>query len=84
MDAKTDLEFLKQKIAAITDHDYGDFMRKTNLYLNRFTESIQTNKPEVQKILKELKTEVQYSSNRRVDDTYDDVMRKLKRIGELL
>ncbi len=59
-----------RKISEINEEDYGDFMRKANLYLNILKKSIfRYSSPQVKKILQELQYIIQFHPNWDIDTT---------------
>ena len=53
------LEDLKTAIQGIVVKDYGDFKRKTILYLNRYAEDIYTSNDDIRRELFRLKWHIQ-------------------------
>lgn len=67
------LNFLK-KVEAIEDLDYGDFMRKANLYLNELLEdeTVSTN-PVLMARVEAMKKYIQFQPNWNVESTKDQI-----------
>lgn len=83
--AKTPIDDFIEKISAINDTDYGDFMRKANSYLIELDEEIYDDIPEpVQELLDELKTEIQFYPNWDIKSTRRRTILMAERIKEEL
>lgn len=76
------LDDLKISIQSINVKDYGDFKRKSILYINRFLE----NKPvssSVQNIFTEMIHKIQYSPNLDIETTRFWTLQKIKSLKDV-
>jgi len=62
------LSLFYEEIHNCTESDYGDFMRKANLYMNDLMERLHANPAAIEKLY-EMKTYAQYSPNWKTDET---------------
>lgn len=68
---------LKSAIQGIVVKDYGDFKRKTILYLNRFVETLDTTDDEFRRQLFRLKWHIQYHPNDEIEVTRNWTLNQL-------
>tara|TARA_B100001248_G_C27398264_1_gene467495 strand:- start:4886 stop:5134 length:249 start_codon:yes stop_codon:yes gene_type:complete len=69
MTTAENVDYFIKKVRAITDTDYGDFMRKSNLYLNNLIAAEPSLNDKQKKTLYEIKQSIQYSPSRNIDET---------------
>jgi hypothetical protein len=78
------LEF-RQNINDISEHDYGDFMRAANVFLNSFIENLQIlSDKNINLRLSKIKNYLQYTPNWDVDSTRILMAEDTKYLDELL
>ena len=70
------IEKFKQDICEILDSDYGDFMRKANVYLQSLKAAGKARaNPEIEKRIAEMQLYIQYFPNWNVDSTRSRILK---------
>ncbi len=75
------LDDLKTSIQSINVKDYGDFKRKTVLYINRFAE-LKTTTPAQKKVLAEMVDKIQFHPNLDIERTRFWALQQIKGLKE--
>lgn len=75
------LEDLKTAVQGIVVKDYGDFKRKTILYLNRYSETIDTSEAEVRRELFKLKWHIQFHPTGEIEPTRNWTLTQLDQLA---
>lgn len=75
-----EIESFEVKVKSLIEYDYGDFMRKSNTYLNRLIETFKSLTPEQRQIFLELKTDLQFSPERNIDLVTQRILAKTKQL----
>ncbi len=79
-----DIEQFINDINSIDDLDYGDFMRRANLYLNHLNENLRPFNQDIKKKLSEMQYYLQFVSNWDVESTRKRIIKDATYIDELL
>lgn len=74
-----DLDDLKTAVQSIIVKDYGDFKRKTVLYLNRYKEKHSLNAQQ-QQLMTELMNKIQYNPNLDIENTRTWTLEQLEKL----
>ncbi len=82
MNKEIAIDIFSKKFNAIDNLDYGDFMRRANLYLMDLDDQITKNK-EVCNLMKQMKDEIQYNPSWDIQSTRDSISRLVKAIGHI-
>ncbi len=84
MEILTEIETFEVKVKSLVEYDYGDFMRKSNSYLNRLIENFKTLTPDQQKLFLQIKSELQFSPERNIDLVTERILTKTKQLKSIL
>ena len=84
MEILKEVENFEAKVKSLVEYDYGDFMRKSNTYLNRLLENFKTLNPEQQKLFLQLKQDLQFSPDRNIDLVTESILTKTKLLKSIL
>ncbi len=82
MNKETAIDIFSKKFNAIDNLDYGDFMRRANLYLMDLDEQINKNK-EIHNLMKKMKDEIQYNPSWDIQSTRDSISKLTKSISQM-
>lgn len=84
MEILREIETFESKVKSLVEYDYGDFMRKSNTYLNRLLENFKTLSPEAREVFLQLKAELQFSPERNIDLVTERILAKTKQLKTIL
>lgn len=82
MNKEIAIDIFSKKFNAIDNLDYGDFMRRANLYLMDLDDQITKNK-EVCNLMKQMKDEIQYNPSWDIESTRDSISHLAKAISQI-
>lgn len=82
MNKEMAIDTFSKKFNSIDNLDYGDFMRRANLYLIELDEQINKNK-EISHLMKQMKNEIQYNPNWDVQATRNSISNLVKTINQI-
>jgi hypothetical protein len=75
-----EIETFETKVKSLVEYDYGDFMRKSNMYLNRLLENFKQLSDEQRTVFLQLKSELQFAPVRDIDVVTEKVLAKTKQL----
>lgn len=82
MNKEMAIDAFSKKFNSIDNLDYGDFMRRANLYLIELDEQIHKNK-EITNLMKQMKNEIQYNPNWDIQATRNSIGNLVKTINQI-
>ena len=82
MNKEIAIDIFSKKFNAIDNLDYGDFMRRANLYLTDLDDQI-TKTSEIRNLMKQMKDEIQYNPSWDIQSTRDSISHLTKAISQI-
>lgn len=79
-----DIEQFINDVKSIDDFDYGDFMRRANLYLNHLRENLDPTEPRIKDKLNEMQKYLQFISSWDVEPTRRKIIADAMSIDDML
>ncbi len=74
------LQNFEQKVKKITDVDYGDFKRKTNVYLEELQESFQPLSAENKKTISQIRFKLLLDNQQDIDSSTYEILNLSKKL----
>lgn len=82
MNTEIALDVFSKKFNTIDNLDYGDFMRRANLYLMDLDAQIEKNK-EIHNVMKKMKDEIQFNPSWDIQTTRTSINNLVKTISQI-
>lgn len=82
MNTEIAVDVFSKKINAIDNLDYGDFMRRANLYLMDLDDQI-TKTNEIRNLMKQMKDEIQYNPSWDIQSTRERISHLTQAISQI-